>query len=1255
MRFKFYFLFCIVLNSSLLRAQEFDITDQSGQIRSASSNIDGTLSSAFTDNSGYVASSYRPEWIQTHSNSPYVITRYVVGSSLAFHTVCPKDWQLLGSNNGTSWTVLDSRSNEAWPGSHTNRNFNLSSSKGPYKYFRLNVTGSKDNKRYVISNFEIYGYVPKPSDDITIINECGSTTLRRNDSPPTGITWYWHSSSTGTSTSDTRDDSEYELTSGTVYYLRARDNSTGNWSENVVINYTVNSVPDVPPVPIATEYCGYTELTRSLPQSGYTYYWQTASDEESIINSDETITLTSSGTYYLRSRNNSTGCWSTAVGVSYSINDIPGSPLLATSEVSRCNTGPVTLSASPAPGSSTVRWYDYAEAGEVVFEGLEMNIASISADRTYYLTSYNTSTQCESATRTPYSVKVNQSELPAVSDESRCDDGAITLQATPGTGGDGVRWYDNQSDGTLLYEGNDYTISNLTESVTVYAATHSSVNGCEDDERVAVTAQHIAQPLQFDLKSEGVFCSMSEGGRILLENSEASVTYTLLLNGVPTGASKIGTGDKLIFSGIFDEGTYTIEGDRSGCITVMNGSISMTFSVTCTSLTVSDSNFEQALVDQAYDGGVDGIIYQEELAAVVELDLSNQSISDLSGIQAFTALTTLDVSNNQLTKLDVSTNSSLTSLNASNNPIEECIRVSQDQMDNHTGSWTKDAGVSFDPHCGETYVPDDAFEMKLINMGVDTHVGDFGLDNYVNTANISTVVELMARSSGISDLTGIEDFSSLELLDVSFNALQTLDLSQNTNLKQLYAGDNSLNTLILPNSLVEIQVNNNEISEFDLSTLDQLEILHCDENNLNTLLLPNSGSLKKLYARDNQLQSIDLSGLSSLESLVLSENQLDVIDVADLSGLLYLEISNNQLTELDLGANQNVDMVGASYNSLTKINVFGNTVLYDLNLRENQLTRLDVSTNTALNNLTVTLNENLDCIRVSESQATSIPGNWRKDESTSWDVYCQLTHIPDNNFEQALIDLGYDIELDGYVETDSISSITSLDVNNKNISNLTGISDFTALEVLDASQNQILDMLVVSSNHALTSLNLSDNTLTDIDLANNTLLESLDVSNNNLTSLSLINNTSITSINASNNKLFQLEVSHLTGLHTLDISSNEIGLCDLKLNDQLTTLNAINNPELGCIQVSASHFANKPVGWQIDATSKLDEYCGLTFVPDDAFEQALIDAELDDVADDFVNTGQYRRLDRIGFDWIDHFGLERNRRVYWTRDFIVVR
>ncbi len=59
----------------------------------------------------------------------------------------------------------------------------------------------------------------------------GSVILQRTGSPPSGITWYWQSGSSGTSTT-LGSGATKTVTSGSVYYIRAR-NSSSTWSSGL--------------------------------------------------------------------------------------------------------------------------------------------------------------------------------------------------------------------------------------------------------------------------------------------------------------------------------------------------------------------------------------------------------------------------------------------------------------------------------------------------------------------------------------------------------------------------------------------------------------------------------------------------------------------------------------------------------------------------------------------------------------------------------------------------------------------------------------------------------------------------------------------------------------------------------------------------------------------------------------------------------------------------------------------------------------
>lgn len=175
-------------------------------------------------------------------------------------------------------------------------------------------------------------------------------------------------------------------------------------------------------------------------------------------------------------------------------------------------------------------------------------------------------------------------------------------------------------------------------------------------------------------------------------------------------------------------------------------------------------------------------------------------------------------------------------------------------------------------------------------------------------------------------------------------------------------------------------------------------------------------------------------------------------------------------------------------------------------------------------------------------------------------IFAQNTVINDPNFEQALIDLGYDSDntVNGTVLTSDISSRTSLFVPNKNISDLTGIEDFTSLTSLTCHSNQ-LTTLDLTNNTALTYLQCFNNLLTSVDVTQNTALTFLNFNFNQLTTIDISNNTLITNLGLANNQLNSLDITNNTALFYVQCQGNQIPDLDLSQNTALSNLVCGNN------------------------------------------------------------------------------------------------
>ena len=202
-----------------------------------------------------------------------------------------------------------------------------------------------------------------------------------------------------------------------------------------------------------------------------------------------------------------------------------------------------------------------------------------------------------------------------------------------------------------------------------------------------------------------------------------------------------------------------------------------------------------------------------------------------------------------------------------------------------------------------TFIPDDNFEQSLIDLGYDDV-----LDDFVQTESIDTISELFITWKEIEDLTGIEDFQDLNFLNVGFNNLTTLDVSQNQNLEHLF----------------------------------------CEVNELTELNLGENEIFKTLYSRGNVLTQLDLTGLPMLDALSADSNLLLNLDTSQNPVLRHFSVYNNQLSKLNLTSNPVIRECLIGQNPLTTLDLSQNPLIYNLYLTGTLLEALDLTQNPEL-------------------------------------------------------------------------------------------------------------------------------------------------------------------------------------------------------------------------------------------------------------------------------------------------------------------
>jgi hypothetical protein len=327
------------------------------------------------------------------------------------------------------------------------------------------------------------------------------------------------------------------------------------------------------------------------------------------------------------------------------------------------------------------------------------------------------------------------------------------------------------------------------------------------------------------------------------------------------------------------------------------------------------------------------------------------------------------------------------------------------------------------------------------------------------------------------------------------------------------------------------------------------------------------------------LDNLELSKNILLVELDFSSNNLVKIDFKKLISLKRLICNSNKLTGLDLKLNVALTTFSCTSNMLSNLNVKNGN-------------------NTILTSFNVTGNPALLCLEVDNPTAANVAPGWFKDATASYSLNCHYnqTFVPDDEFEQALKDMGYDYSetdpLDDYVPTAKISSITSLNISNKSITDLTGIQDFINLVSFDCSNN-LLSVLDISGNILLRNLNCSGNSLTDFDVSANTVLSRLNFSNNGLSGININSNPGLTELYCYSNQLTSLNITQNHNLTMLSCHSNKLIGVDLNNGNNLmmVSFDIRNNPGLSCILVDNVSAAEGFSNWYKDPWARYRIEC----------------------------------------------------------------
>ncbi|CAI8332633.1 MAG: Internalin-J [Cryomorphaceae bacterium] len=278
-----------------------------------------------------------------------------------------------------------------------------------------------------------------------------------------------------------------------------------------------------------------------------------------------------------------------------------------------------------------------------------------------------------------------------------------------------------------------------------------------------------------------------------------------------------------------------------------------------------------------------------------------------------------------------------------------------------------------------TYIPDDNLESYLIDAGFDNE-----MDDYVITSNISSVATVTIEGTDnwtqnstfdfwdfdtrftnrLSNLAGIEELTNLQNLNLMGQNLDSINITQNTQLRTFYANFNTFNKL-------------------DTSGNPNLEIISIDSNEVNPELD---------FSNNNKLTALSIP-MCYINGYI---GEGGYLDISNLTQLTFLDLYDNKLTSVDISNNPNLKEIRLNFTyNITSMDFSNNTLLETVLFNNSNLQGvLDVSMCENLVELNVSQNPDLNCIKVNATQLDALENN---DSNYNWEFDSGVTISLDCN------------------------------------------------------------------------------------------------------------------------------------------------------------------------------------------------------------------------------------------------------------------
>lgn len=273
-------------------------------------------------------------------------------------------------------------------------------------------------------------------------------------------------------------------------------------------------------------------------------------------------------------------------------------------------------------------------------------------------------------------------------------------------------------------------------------------------------------------------------------------------------------------------------------------------------LEFKDPGFSACVQDSGY----------RSLGDIQKLLCHRYGIGSAEEIRWMPNLKVLDLSGNQLTRLDTS-----------NNPLLERLLLQDNKL--------TELDLTDNPRLQRLLV--ERNRLTQIELG-----------------EAPELLALYAYKNPVSELD-LNYTPKLKDLGLSQHKLEALDLSGSPKLRTVNLTKGELKSLNLSSNfeLLDIRVAHNQLTALNLGSKPELTYVNATQNRIGSLDLSGSDNLKELHAGQNQLVKLNLGRAVNLNKLSLNHNQFYSLDLSQLQAPQAITLFQNPLKFLTLPDN----------------------------------------------------------------------------------------------------------------------------------------------------------------------------------------------------------------------------------------------------------------------------------------------------------------------------------------------------------------